>query len=91
MLLPAAELLQEGGWLMLLGMGIVFIFLIVLVFGLHVMSRLARWIEGKQRSSLAVTASEAASSPDQTADGELVAVVAAAVSRFRATRSWSAR
>jgi oxaloacetate decarboxylase gamma subunit len=88
MLVPAAELLREGGWLMLLGMGIVFTFLIVLVFGLQAMSRLAHWIESKQRPSMAPTAVEAgSSSPDQTTDGELAAVIAAAVSRFRATRS----
>ncbi len=75
---------------MLLGMGIVFTFLIVLVFALIGMSRLAGVLEtrhGLQGPEAGLSgAAAAAPGADGDPDGEVVAVISAAIARFRATR-----
>ncbi len=84
--MPVFELLMEGVWLMLLGMGIVFTFLIVLVFALYGMSRLAAAIERRHDAVPLTAATESAPHlVDQAAEGELIAVIGAAVARYRST------
>lgn len=77
-------LLMEGLNLMLLGMGIVFLFLILLVFGMHGMSWLAFRLEAKFPSPEEPAPRQAAPTP--AADHELVAVISAAIARYRAIR-----
>ncbi len=68
---------------MFLGMGIVFTFLVILVFALHGMSRIARVLEGRHASVPAVSSQAEAS---QAGDAELMAVIGAAIARFRSIR-----
>ena len=76
------DLVLQGVELMLLGMGIVFSFLTVLVFTLRGMSWLA------DRLDSGVAAESAAAAPINVSDNrQLVAVIAAAVARYRAQRT----
>ncbi len=80
--MPFADLMLVGLKLMLLGMGIVFSFLIVLVFALKGMSMLADWLAPE--ADIPAVAGIAPTQPIlQTHDEELVAVISAAVTRFR--------
>lgn len=72
------NLVMEGLHLMLLGMGIVFSFLIMLVFALRAMSWLAQQLAPDPIPVSAETVSSQ-TEPDEV----LLAVVAAAVARFR--------
>ncbi len=76
------NLLLQGTELMVLGMGIVFGFLTVLVFTLRGMSYLA------DRLGQPEEAAEAAPLPIDVSDNrQLVAVISAAISRYRASRA----
>jgi oxaloacetate decarboxylase gamma subunit len=84
---PVADLLMEGVWLMLLGMGIVLAFLILLIFALNGMSRLAAAIDAKRSTATLPAASLGTLvSPELENEEELIAVISAAVTRYRATR-----
>jgi oxaloacetate decarboxylase gamma subunit len=75
------SLLVQGVELMLLGMGIVFGFLTILVFTLRGMSLLADRLDDTPEIPLAAPV------PINVSDNrQLVAVIAAAVSRYRASR-----
>lgn len=77
-----AKLLLQGIELMLLGMGIVFGFLTILVFTLRGMSRLADHLD--------TTPAPVAAAPepiDVSGNRQLVAVITAAVARYRASRT----
>lgn len=78
-----SNLLLQGLELMLLGMGIVFGFLTVLVFTLRGMSLLAIRLHVDQ-PTLPAQPAVAVAAPDQR---QLVAVITAAVDRYRATRA----
>lgn len=78
------DLVLQGVELMLLGMGIVFGFLTLLVFTLRGMSMLADWLDAGQLSQAAATTPAPADIPD---DRELIAVIAAAVARYRSDRA----
>jgi sodium pump decarboxylase gamma subunit len=73
---------------MALGMGMVFVFLVVLVLALLAMSRTAHWLDAR-RGAL-VEEEPPASPPEVTRDpspeAELIAVIGAAIARFRGTR-----
>lgn len=75
------EMLLEGLNLMLLGMGIVFTFLVLLVFGMHGMSWLALRLETRFPTP-EEDAPPRAPAP-APADAELIAVISAAIARYR--------
>ncbi len=75
----ATDLILQGVELMLLGMGIVFGFLTLLVFTLRGMSLLADRLDTGEAAGPA-----AAAAIDVTDDPRLVAVISAAVARHRA-------
>ncbi|WP_296806207.1 OadG family protein [Thiocapsa sp.] len=78
-----ADLLIEGLWLMVIGLGIVFTFLMALVGLLVLMSKaVARW--GPEDVLPATTVAAHAVAPAPPADAErLVAVVGAAIQAYR--------
>jgi len=82
--MPMSELLMQGGELMLLGMGIVFTFLVVLVAVMTGMSRMAQAIEGAQPQ---VASGAQAAAATGEADQALVAVIGAAIARYRAAHN----
>ncbi len=75
--MAVSDLLLHGVNLMLLGMGMVFTFLAILVIALNGMSRLAASISGPEEAQ--ATSASAATEGDT----ELIAVISAAISRFR--------
>ena len=84
--MPTIDLIISGINLMLIGMGVVFSFLILLVFSMLWMSRLVMLTDREQ----ATQASRPITPVVQASDGakvELVAVITAAISRYRATHS----
>lgn len=78
------ELMMEGLQLLAFGMGIVFGFLIILVFAMKAMSWLALTLGGQPQPVPAATPQTPAPSADT--DGELVAVISAAIARYRKIR-----
>jgi oxaloacetate decarboxylase gamma subunit len=80
-----SELLLEGANLMLLGMGIVFTFLAILVLAMISMSRLARTL-ARGEAHEALTPRAAAALPGMEKGDELVAVISAAVGRYRSEK-----
>ena len=79
--MPITDLMMTGVELMFMGMGIVFSFLILLVFILKVMSWLAaRFLTPEPPAPISAAAQPV------PADDTLVAVISAAVARYRTTR-----
>lgn len=79
--IPMVDLLMQGIKLMGLGMGIVFFFLVLLVFMMQAMSWLAHRIGGDEvRREEARPGTTAAAA----VDGDLIAAIGAAVYRYRA-------
>ena len=77
------ELMMAGGELLVLGMGIVFGFLVLLVFALQGMSWVALRLAGEPEPA-AATAPPRRPPPQHPAEpARLVAVIAAAVRRYR--------
>jgi oxaloacetate decarboxylase (Na+ extruding) subunit gamma len=76
--MAVSDLLLQGVNLMLLGMGIVFTFLAVLVVALNGMSRLA--------ASLAGPEAPEAGADSGVDDAELIAVISAAINRYRSNK-----
>ncbi len=75
--MAVSDLLLQGINLMFLGMGIVFVFLAILVVALNGMSRLAASIAVPEETKAPVSCNAGES------DAELIAVIAAAINRFR--------
>lgn len=78
-----ANLMVSGLELMVLGMGIVFIFLIILIFTLRGMCALAAWLDTPGETAPAsapVHVTDAGA-----ADPTIIAVIGAAVARYRTT------
>lgn len=80
--MPFADLMLVGLKLMLLGMGIVFSFLVVLVFAVKGMSILANWL-APETEAPAFAGTTAVQPAAQGHEEELVAVISAAVAVFR--------
>lgn len=86
--MPIVDMLMSGVNLMLVGMGIVFVFLLVLVFTMKTMSRLAMLLSERQGSAETLTYPTAgAAQGEANVRGDLIAVISAAVARYRATHS----
>lgn len=81
--MPVADLMYAGGQLMLLGMGIVFSFLVLLVFVLKLMSRLAQLVASQDDENVA----SANPSVGAVVDPVPMHVIAAAIARYRAGRT----
>jgi len=88
--MPFVDLMLVGLKLMLLGMGIVFSFLIVLVFAVRGMSRLADWLapEAEAPAFAGMTPEQPVA---QVHEEELIAVISAAVTRFRSNHHYEDR
>ncbi len=82
--MPTFDLILSGINLMLIGMGVVFSFLILLVFSMFGMSRLAMLTDEQTQAyeNRSITPIVNASAGSRV---ELVAVITAAIARFRAT------
>jgi oxaloacetate decarboxylase gamma subunit len=74
-------LMLEGLKLMLLGMGSVFIFLLMLVISMKLMSRLAQLLQPQEVASAAIQPH-----PSTPQDPNLVAVISTAVAAYRSKR-----
>jgi len=85
--MPFVDQMVAGINLMALGMGIVFSFLVILVFALKGMSILAEYLHGPIEEFVAKPSVKAAPVSPAEPDSELVAVITAAISRFRANRN----
>ncbi|MEJ2609539.1 MAG: OadG family protein [Candidatus Thiodiazotropha sp.] len=86
--MPIQDLLLSGVNLMFIGMGIVFSFLMVLVFAMKGMSKLAQMVS--ERQGVAETLSSQPSGIGQVQTGmrgDLVAVISAAITQFRANHN----
>lgn len=82
--MSVTDLLLEGVNLMLLGMGMVFVFLAILVVAMNGMSRLAQLISGPEVHE---APKHPVTTPKTTDEGnELTAVISAAISRYRSRK-----
>ena len=86
--MPISDMLMSGVKLMLVGMGIVFVFLLVLVFAMKGMSKLAMLFSERQAGAEGLTyPSVSADHTEAGIRGDLFAVISAAVARYRATHT----
>jgi oxaloacetate decarboxylase gamma subunit len=84
--MPITDLLMSGINLMAIGMGIVFTFLLLLVFAMKGMSTLAMRVANRYGVPETTSAQSVIKGHGQDGTrGDLVAVIAAAISRYRAT------
>jgi len=79
--MSVTDLIVAGLELMLLGMGIVFVFLTALVFILNGMSRVARALDKSPAAVAGPAVVRSASTPEED---DVVAVISAAVAQYRA-------
>jgi oxaloacetate decarboxylase gamma subunit len=86
--MPITDMMMSGVKLMVVGMGIVFVFLLVLVFAMKGMSKLAMLFSERQAGAEALIYPTAGVvHAEGKARGDLVAVISAAVARYRATHT----
>jgi oxaloacetate decarboxylase gamma subunit len=84
--MPIEDLLLSGINLMVIGMGIVFTFLLVLVFAMKGMSKLAMILTERQGTIETHSAQPATAGQEQVGiRGDLIAVISAAVNQYRST------
>jgi oxaloacetate decarboxylase gamma subunit len=82
--MPVTDLLISGVNLMITGMGIVFAFLLILVFAMKGMSRFAMFVNERHGIPEHVSSQPLIKGQDGMR-GDLVAAIAAAVNSYRAT------
>ena len=82
--MPVTDLLFAGLELMLLGMGIVFVFLTILVFTLGLMSKISAQLAEEEPLPQHDYAPIEQKKPENTA---LIAVISAAVAKYRAAHN----
>ena len=81
------EMLLNGVQLMVFGMGMVYVFLIVMIFCMKLLNlALAPIVKRQQAAEAAAKAAEAAKKPAAAASGDDLALVAAAVASVAAAR-----
>jgi oxaloacetate decarboxylase gamma subunit len=86
--MPITDMLMSGVKLMAVGMGIVFVFLLVLVFAMKGMSRLAMLLSERQGSAETLTYPTAGTAQGEAnVRGDLIAVITAAITHYRATNT----
>jgi oxaloacetate decarboxylase gamma subunit len=86
--MPISDLLMSGVSLMAMGMGIVFVFLLILVFAMKGMSRLAMLLSERQGGAETLIYQTAGAAQGEAGvRGDLVAVISAAITRYRATHA----
>ena len=78
--MPVSGLIMDGLGLMLLGMGIVFSFLVILVFAMNLMSRLAGILEVPEENAPSAAVRSPVGKIEET---DVVPVIAAAVATWR--------
>ncbi|MEW8028025.1 MAG: OadG family protein [Candidatus Thiodiazotropha sp.] len=83
--MPTTDLLMSGVNLMVIGMGIVFTFLLLLVFAMKGMSKFAMFVNERHGTPERVS-SQPVIKGQEGMRGDLVAVITAAISSYRATR-----
>lgn len=83
--MPVSELLVAGLKLMGMGMGIVFTFLVLLVYTMKGMSRLAAKFPVDELQNTTQNALQTNLPAQTESDEQLIAVISAAISRFRGT------
>ncbi len=81
--MPVTELIREGVQLMFIGMGSVFVFLSILVLSMKAMSALAMRLEPEQQ--VLNKGSGGANNAPFSEKQEIIAVITAAISRYRST------
>ncbi|MBW9266611.1 MAG: OadG family protein [Candidatus Thiodiazotropha endolucinida] len=82
--MPITDLLMSGINLMVTGMGIVFTFLLILVFAMKGMSKFAMFVTERHGTPERVS-SQPVIKGQEGMRGDLVAVIAAAINSYRAT------
>lgn len=84
--MPVTDLLISGINLMVIGMGIVFTFLLILVFAMKGMSRFAMFVNERHGAPEKVSSQPLTKGQGQDGmRGDLVAAITAAISSYRAT------
>ncbi|MDJ0805505.1 MAG: OadG family protein [Gammaproteobacteria bacterium] len=86
-LMPITDLLLAGLNLMLVGMGIVFSFLVLLVLSMLGMSRFALASERQVAKPAQIVQPAPTVHPSDDVRGDLIAVISAAISRYRTTHN----
>jgi oxaloacetate decarboxylase gamma subunit len=84
--MTASELLLEGVELMLFGMGFVFVFLVLLVGVVSLMSRLITNFAPPAPAPAVSTSISSAGSPSHEPDAETLAAIQSAIAQHRARR-----
>jgi oxaloacetate decarboxylase gamma subunit len=82
--MPVTDLLISGINLMVIGMGIVFTFLLILVFAMKGMSKFAMFVN-ERHGVQEVVSSQPLTKGQDGMRGDLVAAIAAAINSYRAT------
>ena len=77
----SSDLMIEGSKLLVLGMGSVFLFLVVLVFAMKIMSSLANILDSGEPQAVSAGASPARQ--ETTGTDAIVPVIAAAIAAYR--------